>query len=373
MILSDRRQSACANRRPARAFTIIAGLAILLITSGCRTAGYYRQAVRGHVQILADRQPIEETIRGAESREELDRKLALILELREFAQTELLLDPGRHYLDYVQLDRRHVVWNVSASPEFSLNSKAWWYPFLGRLTYRGYFSEQDARGYGERLMNKGNDVFVGGVDAYSTLGWFNDPVLSSFIRRDDADLAELIFHELAHQKIFARGDTDFNEAFATALAHEGVRRWLLARGDSTAIEKRRENFERETEFITLLLAARDKLESLYARHDVDSLDGAGLAALRDEKQAVIDELHADYATLRDKRWNGFKGYDRWMSLPINNARLNTIDTYYDLVPAFKQLLREVKGDLESFYAEVKRLKRTKKDKRHATLTGGDGC
>jgi len=267
----------------------------------------------------------------------------------------------------VELDRRHVVWNVSASPEFSLDSKAWWYPFLGRLTYRGYFSEQDAQGYGERLAAKGNDVFVGGVDAYSTLGWFNDPVLSTFIRRGDADLAELIFHELAHQKIFARGDTDFNEAFATAVAQEGVRRWLDVKGDANAIAKRRANFERETQFIRLLLAARAQLEQLYQQHDAESLQEAEIGKPREAKRVVIDQLKVDYAAMRDERWDGFKGYDRWMKLPINNARLNTIDTYYDLVPAFETILHRVDGELESFYDEVKRLKRMKKEKRHAAL------
>ncbi len=340
---------------------------VLFLSTGCRTAGFYRQAVRGHFQLLADRQPIEATIGSPESREELDHKLALILELRDFAESDLLLDPGKHYLDYVELNRRHVVWNVSAAPEFSLDSKGWWYPFLGRLTYRGYFSEHDAREYAGRLAANGDDVFVGGVDAYSTLGWFNDPVLSSFIRRDDADLAELIFHELAHQKIFARGDTDFNEAFATALAQEGVRRWLIARNNPAAIEKRRVSFERETAFINLLLATRDKLEALYSRQDTESSSVSDLAKRRSEKQAILDQLQHDYARLRDEAWNGFSGYDRWMSLPINNARLNTIDTYYELVPAFKAVLEDADGDLDAFYREVKRLKRMKKDARLQAL------
>jgi predicted aminopeptidase len=343
-------------------------LAFVLATStGCQTAGYYRQAVRGHFQLLAEREPATAVIKGFGTEPELSRKLALILELRDFAESELLLDPGKHYLDYVELDRRHVVWNVSTAPEFSLDSKGWWYPFLGRLTYRGYFSEQDARDYAARLAKTGNDVFVGGVDAYSTLGWFNDPILSSFIRRDDADLAELIFHELAHQEIFARGDTDFNEAFATAIAQEGVRRWLIARGDTGAIEQRRISFERETRFIDLLLAARDRLEALYADHEAEALDAAARKKLRADKQAVLDRLQADYTRMRDEQWNGFTGYDRWMSLPINNARLNTIDTYYELAPAFNALLEETNGDLEAFYHEVRRLKRMKKKERLQSL------
>ncbi len=342
-------------------------MALLTLGAGCRTAGFYRQAVRGHFQILADREPATAVIKGSGAESELGRKLALILELRDFAESELLLDPGRHYLDYVELNRRHVVWNISASPEFSLDSKGWWYPFLGRLTYRGYFSQPDAQGYADRLAAKGDDVFVGGVDAYSTLGWFKDPVLSSFILRDDDDLAELIFHELAHQKVFARGDTDFNEAFATAIAQEGVRLWLLAQGDPAAIERRQAAFERETEFIHLLLDARDKLEALYEQHDSDKLDASAREQLRRAKASIIEDLRADYRGLRDESWNGFNGYDRWMKLPINNARLNTIDTYYEWVPAFRALIEKNSGDLDAFYREVKRLKRLKKTARHEAL------
>lgn len=358
MTLSGRRQFASA---------ALACLVLTLLSSGCRTAGYYRQAVRGHFQLLAEREPATAVIDGSKSHPELSRKLELILELRAFAESDLLLEPGKHYLDYVELDRRHVVWNVSAAPEFSLNSKGWWYPFLGRLTYRGYFAEQDARNYAARLAAKGDDVFVGGVDAYSTLGWFNDPILSSFIRRDDADLAELIFHELAHQKIFARGDTDFNEAFATALAQEGVRRWLVSRGDAGAIERRRIAFARETQFINLLLSARDKLEALYEAHETDSLTATARDELRRQKHGLLDRLQRDYARLRDEQWGGFNGYDRWMSLPINNARLNTIDSYYDYVPAFNDLLQEADGDLAAFYDEVRRLKRMKKKARLQAL------
>lgn len=346
-------------------FALIALLTAL--TSGCKTAGYYRQAARGHFQILADRRSIDETIQSSDVKPDVSRKLSLILELREFAEKELRLNPGKHYLDYVELDRRFVVWNVSATPEFSMNSIGWWYPFLGTLTYRGYFDESQARAYGARQRQEGNDVFVGGVEAYSTLGWFTDPALSSFIGRRDDSLAELIFHELAHQKIFVRGDTDFNEAYATAVAQEGLRRWLVARGDPEAIERRRIAFERETQFVSLVTAARDRLEALYDSIDEEELDEAAKERARARKRGMLEQLRADYRMLRDGGWGGYDGYDRWMALPINNAQLNTIDTYYRLVPAFRELIRRNAGDLDAFYREVKRLKRMKKKERTAEL------
>lgn len=347
------------------AFVLLGMLSAM--ASGCRTAGYYRQAARGHFRILADRQPIDERIKTSNLKPDVSRKLGLILELREFARSELGLEPGKHYLDYVELDRRFVVWNVSATPEFSMNSMGWWYPFLGTLTYRGYFDESRARAYGEQQKTRGHDVFVGGVEAYSTLGWFNDPVLSSFIGRDDEALAELIFHELAHQKIFVRGDTDFNEAYATAVAQEGLRRWLTERGDPRAIERHRIAFERETQFVSLVTGARDRLETLYESIDEKSLDEAGGERMREQKAAIIERLREDYRTVRDSQWGGYDGYDRWMALPINNAQLNTIDTYYSLVPAFRELIRRNDGDLEAFYRDVKRLKRMKKAERKAEL------
>lgn len=353
----------------SRMGAIILAAILVSMASGCQTAGYYRQAARGHFRILADRQPIDERIESSDLKPDLSRKLGLILELREFASSELALEPGKHYLDYVELDRRFVVWNVSATPEFSMDSMGWWYPFLGRLTYRGYFDESRARAFGEQQKTRGHDVFVGGVEAYSTLGWFNDPVLSSFIGRGDEALAELIFHELAHQKIFVRGDTDFNEAYATAVAQEGLRRWLTGRGDPRAIERRRIDFERETQFVALVAAARDRLESLYESVDAERLDEAGREQARGRKGEIVERLRADYRSLRDGQWGGYDGYDRWMALPINNAQLNTIDTYYNLVPAFRELIRRNNGDLEAFYCDVKRLKRMKKAERTAELEG----
>jgi predicted aminopeptidase len=200
------------------------GLAGML--SGCQTAAYYAQAARGQWQILAQREPVSKCLADPGRPADLKRQLELVLSLREFAGRELKLPPDGHYLSYVELGRDHVVWNVQAAPEFSLEERTWWYPVVGSLSYRGFFSESRARACGDALAARGLDVYVDGVDAYSTLGWFKDPVLSSFVRYPEVQLAAVIFHELAHQRLFVAGDADFNEAFATAVEQAGVRRWL---------------------------------------------------------------------------------------------------------------------------------------------------
>src|SRR6266446_9628019 len=209
---------------------------VLLAVSGCQTLSFYKQAIKGQYQLLAHRQPIEKLIANPATEARLKQKLELLQKLRAFADHDLKLPVDGHYSKYVDVHRPFVVWNVEAAPEFSMEPKTWWYPLVGSLEYRGYFSERSATNYGAALRHKGYDIFVGGVDAYSTLGWFNDPVLNTFILNPEADLAETIFHELGHQRVFAHGDTDFNEAFATAVGQEGTRRWLRAQGDNAAYE-----------------------------------------------------------------------------------------------------------------------------------------
>src|SRR5439155_27160335 len=177
--------------------------------------------IGGQYALLTHQQSIEKLASAPATPSPLKEKLRLVQDLRVFAKQELRLPVDGHYRKYVDVHRAFVVWNVEAAPEFSLEPKSWWYPFVGRLEYRGYFSEGSARRYGSRLEKKGNDVHVGGVEAYSTLGSFADPVLNTFILDAEGDLAELIFHELAHDRVFARGDTNFNEAFATSVGQEG--------------------------------------------------------------------------------------------------------------------------------------------------------
>ncbi len=330
-----------------------------LLLPGCQTAGFYAQAIHGEVKILAHRQAIDKLLADPQTPPPLQEKLRLVLKLREFAARELKLPANGYYLCYVELHRRYVVWNVEAAPEFSLKAKAWHYPIVGRLTYRGYFSEVAAQRYATSLARRGLDISVEGIEAYSTLGWFKDPVLSSFIHHHEMELAEIIFHELAHQRLFISGDTDFNEAFATAVAEEGVRRWLRAQGNLAGLERYEAGCRRHGEFLQLIAETRRELKSLYA-------SGQSAEELKHRKAEIFVALRARYEQ-RKAGWAGASDYAEWFAQPLNNARLNTLATYYDLVPAFERRLASNDGDLEKFFRETKALGKLPKAERHRRL------
>lgn len=335
---------------------------LLLAVAGCQSIGYYKQAIAGQIQMLSNRQPLTKLLANPETKPELKKKFRLILELRDFAEKKLHLDAGKRYLSYVDLHRSNAVWNVYAAPEFSLKQKSWWYPVVGSVTYRGYFSETAARAYADKLREKGYDVYVGGVDAYSTLGWFNDPVLNTFIGDSERGLASLIFHELTHQRLFISGDTEFNEALATAVAEEGLRRWLAQKNDPAALEKFNANVKRKKQFVDLIRDTRRRLEALYRTACEDS----NPAELRGQKEKILNDLRKDYAQLKQD-WNGYSGYDDWFDGPLNNAQLNTVSTYYDLVPVFRRMIDDDGGDLEQFFTDAKKFEQMSKEKRHRIL------
>ena len=342
--------------------------AMAAFVTGCRSVGYYRQAVAGQYEIFSKREPIPAVLARTNAPPALRRKLQLVLDLREFAERELHLKTDGHYAKYADLGRRYVVWNVYAAPEFSLEPKKWWYPVVGSLKYRGFFSEEDARACAAQLAQEGYDVHVGGVDAYSTLGWFKDPVLNTFIHHSAPDLAETLFHELAHQRVFARGDTDFNEAFATCVGEEGARRWLAAHGDAPARADYELELRRKDQFVALVMRAREELKKVYgeetARAQAETEPLA--AAKRARKAEVIAQLRADYAQLKAS-WGGYAGYDGWFQRPINNAQLSTVATYQTLVPAFQQLLARAGGDLPKFYRDAKALAALSKEHRQERM------
>jgi predicted aminopeptidase len=357
-----------------RKWLICAALALIVVAvSGCQTISFYSQAVKGQYQIFAHEKPIDKLAASPDTPDRLKQRLELLQSLRAFAEQDLKLPVDGHYKKYVDLHRPYVVWNVEAAPEFSLEPKSWWYPMLGRLDYRGYFSKNGANKYGTALRKKGYDVHVGGVEAYSTLGWFKDPVLNTFIFEPDPDLAEIIFHELGHQRVFARGDTDFNEAFATTVGQEGARRWLQKKNDRAALEKYAEEQRRTTDFVHLIARTREKLEKLYG--DQRNAEGklkaskkpiADINELRRDKAAIYAQLQKDYQSLKES-WGGNKEYDEWFAREVNNAKLNSVAAYYDLVPGFERLLALNDGDLEKFYNEAERLSKMKKKERHQWL------
>ena len=324
---------------------ILVGLSVLLIS--CETVSYYTQAARGQMAIVFGRQDIQHLLESDDLPTDLREKFSAVLDIRDFAAEELLLPVGDNYQTYVDLEREHVVWNVFAAPEFSTVPVNWCYPIAGCVAYRGYFSETAALKFAAEWERRGFDVYTGGVDAYSTLGWFEDSLLSTVVRRPDYQLAALIFHELAHQVAYVPGDTTFNESFATAVEREGLRRWLLGSDQEATIAIARSSRERQQQFVELVTSYRDKFERLYQEQLPEQ-------QMRQRKQALKQQLRADYEASK-RQWGGDTGYDTWFANPLNNAQLSTVSSYNDLVPFFMELLAQADGNLEDFYGEVKRI------------------
>jgi predicted aminopeptidase len=322
-------------------------LAAAAVLTGCANFGFYAQSIGGQMQILERQRPIEDVLLDPRTPSGLREKLHTVLQIRDFASRELGLPDNASYRQYADLQRPYVVWNVFAAPEFSVKLKKWCFMFAGCVSYRGYFNKEKAEAYAADLRKRGYDVYVGGVSAYSTLGWFDDPVLNTVINRPNVEIAGLIFHELAHQLLYVRDDTVFNESFATAVELEGTRRWLARFGtpDDRALHARA--VTREKEFVALIAQYRDRLSALYALEGSDAEKRAG-------KQRLFEQLARDYAELK-AGWGGYTGYDRWLGQSLNNARIGALATYTDLLPAFNGLLTVTHGRLGDFYAAARDL------------------
>ncbi len=347
-------------RRPLMTLGFV--VLVLGLISGCESIAYYGQAAQGQMSLLLARESIAERLSQPSIPDAERRKLQLVLDARAFAERTLLLEVGDSYLSYVELERSFVLWNVFAAPEFSTSPVNWCYPIAGCVSYRGYFAETAAQRAAERLAEDGFDVYSGGVDAYSTLGWFADPLTSSVLRRSEQGLVGLLFHELAHRRVYVPGDTTFNESFATFVEQEGLRRWLQVNAQSAAQEEVSQQLaladSTQAQFVVLVTGYRDRLTALYA----ESLQPTQMRARKD---AIRQELRDEYAVLREQ-W-GYAGYDRWFAGPLNNAQLSTVASYNALVPAFAALLKEVGGDLERFYARVMALAELPEEQRQEVL------
>jgi predicted aminopeptidase len=341
---------------------VIVGMQILICSAilwGCQTVHYYSQAIDGQCRILLKRQPISAIMADSESPQSLRERLMFILKVREFAKNELRLPVNNHYLTYVDLNRPFVLWNVFAAPEFSLASKTWCYPVAGCAAYRGYFAETDAQQYADRLSKQGYDVFVGGVTAYSTLGWFDDPVLSTFIRFSEARTAALIFHELAHQILYVKDDTAFNESFATLVEQEGLRRWQHASGSERIYTEYLRQHRRREQFVQLIMHYRQRLELLYQTDLTPS-------EKRARKSTIFSELRNEFNHLKTNKIE-LSAYDVWMSQSLNNAKIGSVVAYHDFLPAFQKMLTQNMGEMNQFFEACRQLAQKNKDERHQVL------
>ena len=344
-----------ASRRPLRAAV---ALLLLPLLAGCTAAGYYWQGIRGQLDLLERARPIPAVLASTED-PALKRKLERVLAIREYASRELALPDNPSYRSYTDLGRRFVLWNVFAAPELSLEPRQWCFPVAGCVNYRGYFDEAAARAEAAQLGATGDDVYVGGVPAYSTLGYFNDPMLSTVIRYPDAEVARLIFHELAHQVAYAKDDTVFNESFAVAVEEEGIGRWLAAQDDSALTAQFNTSQRYRDGFRTLSSRTRSELVTLYASPASAEEKRAGKAAAFATMRAAYDALKKD--------WGGFAVYDGWFAQGPNNASLAAVGLYTQKVPEFHALLAGDSGDLRRFYAHVKALAALPKGERDSAL------
>jgi len=324
-----------------------AWLAAVLL-AGCSSIDYYLQGIRGEMDILDRAEPIPsvvETTQDAALKAKLERAMAI----REFASRELALPDNGSYRNYADLGRRFVLWNVFATPELSLDARQWCFPIAGCVNYRGYFDEAEAKAEAAQIAASGDDVYIGGVPAFSTLGYFNDPILSTFVRYPEPELARLMFHELAHQVAYAKDDTVFNESFAVAVEEEGVRRWLAAQNDPALLAQAAASERYREGFRALVERTREGLARLYAGNGSNDAKRAG-------KAATFAAMRADYAALK-QQWGGFAIYDGWFAQGPTNASLAAVALYTSKVPLFRALLAQEGGDFPRFYARVKELSR----------------
>lgn len=340
-------------------YWLISLVATLLCLAGCGSVSYYAQSLNGQLELLANREAISTVIDDPDTPAELKQQLELVLQMRQFASNELSLPDNGSYKNYADLNREYVVWNVFAAPEFSLEPVTWCYLVVGCLSYRGYFSEDSADEYAESLRKQGYDVFVGGVTAYSTLGWFDDPVLNTMLQWSDTRIAKVIFHELAHQKLYIRDDTAFNEAFADTVAQEGVCRWLEAHGTANIQDHFHLEEVREAQFVTLVLETRTRLDALYSSERLP-------IEKRAMKATIFDDMRTDYVKLKS-RWNGYDAYDSWFASDLNNAKLAAVATYREYIPAFQTMLEEASENLETFYQRAAALGALSEGERDAKL------
>lgn len=338
----------------SRALRGLVAVICAVVLAGCAETRYYLQSVGGHLQMMQAARPVAQWLADERVDPALKQRLALAQRIRDFAVTELRLPDNASYHRYADLQRRSVVWNVVAAPEFSLTLKTWCFPVMGCVGYRGYFSEAEAHAQAQELASTGLETSVYGVPAYSTLGWLNwaggDPLLNTFIRYPEGELARMIFHELAHQVLYVRDDTLFNESYATAVERLGAERWLAAHGSTSARREYAEFDARRRQFRALCLATRTRLARIYKQNEPLALDKQAVLAM---KNIALQDFREDYARLKST-WGGYGGYDAWVA-GANNAAFGAQAAYDELVPAFEAMFDAQGKDWRRFYDAVKRL------------------
>jgi predicted aminopeptidase len=333
---------------------IVLSLACVTALSGC----YYLQAANGQWELTRKREPIDELLGRADTSPELAARLRLVQEARQFAIDELGLPDNDTYRTYADLERQYVIWNVFAAPEFSLEPKTWCFPVAGCVGYRGYFKEDGAERQAAKLRAQGYDVWVGGVAAYSTLGKLKDPVLNTMMNWDDSRLVAVLFHELAHQVVYVKGDSAFNESFASAVEEFGIQAWWTARAQHDAHRRYLDSRQLRERLMRLVDVARSDLTTLYASGAADDDRRVG-------KRQRFDLLATQVAAELER--NG-RQPGQWLNGELNNARLVPMALYEGWLPAFRAMLRSCDNDIQCFYDAARNLAEVSKEERDAALS-----
>ena len=337
-------------------FQILTVIALVILLAGCETIRFYQQAIVGQGRLLLDRRAVESLMEAPETDPALRYRLQLAQDALAYAGVAGL-PVAKAYDSYVETDRQFVIWNVFASPALELSLKTSCYPIAGCVSYRGYFKREDAERQAASLRQQGYDVHVGGATAYSTLGWFDDPLLDTFLFRDEEYLVALLFHELAHRLVYIKGDTRFNESLATSVERYVLREWLITRGDLKRFERYAASEFRRQSVLQLINATREQLRELYAS---DKTENNKLRI----KSELIGQLVEKYGILVEQ-WAERAEYSYWMQGEINNAKLETVADYNRWVPVMSAYLTA--HGLEAFGMEMKRLASLPESERHSIL------
>lgn len=330
-----------------------------LLLSGCSTLSYYSHAVGGHIEVMQAAHPINEVIDDPKCDPALKKKLEEVRRIRDFASRELGLPDNRSYRSYADIHRSFVTWNVFAAPEFSLQPKTWCMPIVGCVGYRGFHDQKEAESLASELRHEGFDTYVGGIPAYSTLGYFNDPVLNTFLKFGSLEVARLIFHELAHQVLYVDGDTTFNESFAVTVENEGLRRWLAHEAKPELEYRVTAQQQHKAEFVELISGYRGKLQEIYG-------SDLSIKAKRQAKADVMAEIQRNYLSQQEAKSKP-PYYKEWLEQDVNNAKLGSLGMYNQLLPNFEALLEAEGHDLPRFYRVVANLGSMPSKQRRAAL------
>ena len=315
-------------------------ICISMLVSACNSLSYYGQAISGHIDLVARERPIDDLLNDQKTSDALKQKLSLALEARAFATDQLALPDNDSYKQYADLERPYAVWNVIATPRYAIETQKWCFMVVGCLSYRGYFNKQDAQTLANQLREDGMDVIVSGAAAYSTLGWMDDPLLNTLVQRSDGAMVGIIFHELAHQVVYVKGDSAFNEAFASAVEDEGLRRWYTLHDNTQAYQQYRDKKAQQQMIYQQLQSTRTQLDAVYHQNIPDE-------EKQRQKEQIFAELKIWYQDWRKN--HDYAGFDGWMGKELNNAHLALIATYQQLVPDFLLALQSVDGDMKKFF------------------------